>query len=234
MRPFRSRFLLAAATASAAAACAPVSPRTGPAPETSIQAARVRARALTGADARPLQVIYPDSLGMVRVTVFTNYAPYRDSLARAARRITLPTLWVTLSGEVRDSCAHFTRGREAAETVRLLGLLPGDDRGRFFVEMEVPATSLFRPAPNPDPTRAIPCAAASAAGACDAPSSVDPEQAAVLERARGTAYPFTGLGYTYNWRAGAPPYGATELIVRAGTVARLIDAQEPIPYCRAS
>lgn len=186
-----------------------------------------RARALTAADVRPLRVPRADSAGLVRVAVFTTYPGYR-----AGGTMTLPELWVTLAGEVRDSCAHFADGREAAETVKLLGLLPGDEAGRYFAELEVPLGSLFRPAPDPDPTRTLPCWEGSLPAACAAPPGVDTAVVRLVSQSRASSYPFTGLGFTYNWRDRAPPYGASEFVVRRGTAARVVGTWEVPAYCR--
>lgn len=204
-------------------ACIPA-PATAPTPgPTPLE----RARALTVADVRPLLVPRPDSAGRVRVAVFTTYPGYRT-----AEAMTLPELWVTLAGEVRDSCAHFGDGRESAETVKLLGLLPGDEAGRYFAELEVPLASLARPAPDPDPTRALPCADGSLPAACAAPPGVDTAVARLVAQSRASSYPFTGLGFTYNWRDRAPPYGASEFVVRRGTQARVVGTWEVATYCR--
>jgi hypothetical protein len=159
--------------------------------------------------------------------LFTSYAGYADSLARGATgELVVPEVWVTLEGEVRDSCARFPREAVEVETARLLGLTPRDGPGRSFVVLELPAAALFRPAADPDPTRAEPCLSAG----CPAP----PDSAAMrafLERQRATGYPFTGLGYTYNWRDGAPRYGASEYVIRAGTRVRVVSVTAPDRYC---
>ena len=44
-------------------------------------------------------------------------------------------------------------------------------------------------------------------------------------------YPWTRLGYTYNWHPGSPRYGASEYLVRANTRIR-VDATRPAAaYC---
>jgi hypothetical protein len=218
---------LAAAALALAAACAPARPA-GPAPDPpAFRAALAAARALTPADVLPLRVARPDARGAVRVVVFTPYPGYADTLARGATgELELPELWVTLEGEVRDSCAHFPRGAVEVETARLLGLTPRDGPGRRFVVLEVPAASLFRPSADPDPSRALPCLSSGC--------PLVPDSAAMrgfLDRQRADGYPFTGLGYTYNWRDGAPRYGASEYVVRSGSRARVVSVTPPAAYC---
>jgi hypothetical protein len=42
-------------------------------------------------------------------------------------------------------------------------------------------------------------------------------------------YPWTRLGYTYNWRPGADKYGASEYVIRKGATVKVTDI---IPYQR--
>jgi hypothetical protein len=45
-------------------------------------------------------------------------------------------------------------------------------------------------------------------------------------------YPWTRLGYTYNWHPGSPRYGASEYLVRAGSVATNVAVRHVRAYCR--
>jgi hypothetical protein len=44
-------------------------------------------------------------------------------------------------------------------------------------------------------------------------------------------YPWTRLGYTCNWHPGSPRYGASESLVRAGSVATGVAVQHVRAYC---
>jgi hypothetical protein len=46
-------------------------------------------------------------------------------------------------------------------------------------------------------------------------------------------YPWTRLGYTYNWRPGASRYGASEYVVRAGSRVRVLSVAPAAEYCAA-
>ena len=107
-----------------------------------------------------------------------------------------------------------------------------------LVEMTVQVDDVFRPSADGDADTEFPC---------DDPKSTTcgnayPENASadhIAWMANNTlfsyeapgGYPWTRLGYTYNWRPGEDRYGASEFIVAAGsivTIDRVLDARS---YC---
>jgi hypothetical protein len=54
----------------------------------------------------------------------------------------------------------------------------------------------------------------------------------LLDR-RGNGYPWTRLGYTYNWRPGTDKYGASEYVVRKGATVNVLDVIPYQQYCAA-
>ena len=145
--------------------------------------------------------------------------------------------WVTMVPEVRDSCSGYGPALRLRLN-QLLGLPPqGGDT--LMVEMTVPLDSVCAPWPTPRRRRSIHAATPSrrsAANASQPPCS------------RGTygwmadnlltrwqvpnGYPWTRLGYTYNWHPGSPRYGASEYLVRKGTVASGVTVNHVRAYCR--
>jgi hypothetical protein len=197
----------------------------------------------------PLFPATPDSAGNVRVATLTtwNYPAGEQQLQRA--------IWVSVVPEVRDSCLTWDE-EGTALTMRLrqlIGLRPADSVSHF-VEMTVPVAALFRPTVDPAVTTQWPCPDGPSGGACGLsfPRGVDPAHVAWMANqmlsawqvpngfpadtasggGRGTlGYPWTRLGYTYNWHPGSPRYGASEYLVRAGSRIR-VDATFPIAaYC---
>ncbi|HEX8903806.1 MAG TPA: hypothetical protein VF771_03135, partial [Longimicrobiaceae bacterium] len=153
-------------------------------------------------DVLPLKAAAPDSNGNVRVVTFTSY-PY------AAGPTTLPLdVWVTLVPEVRDSCRTFAADELPLRLLQLLGL-PSDATNTSMVEMLVPAASLVRPAADPAITTRYPCGDSIQAGCGQRfPAGVDSAHVRriaelFLTRWRQPGgYPWTRLGYTYNWHPG--------------------------------
>lgn len=253
----RSRLALAlAAPLLVLAACAPVAAPTGPAPRGPASPTdAVYAQALANSamyapeHVLPLFPIVPDAEGNVRVVTLTTW-----SYEPGPQRLGPDDIWVTAVPEVRDSCAGWTPGELTMRLRQLLGLRPTDSVSHF-VEMTVPAAAMFRPTVDPSVTTRWPCPQGEVAGgACGVqfPHGVAPEHVEWMARqmlsswqtpngfpadtasggGRGTlGYPWTRLGYTYNWHPGSPRYGASEYLVRGGAEVR-VDSTHPIrAYC---
>jgi hypothetical protein len=154
---------------------------------------------------------------------------------------TLPEdVWVTGEGEVRSRCRRHKRLGMFLR--QLLGLHPTSPI-RHFVTFSVTRADVFRPAVDPDPTTRWPCRDPRAANCGQAFPAGTPvshliwmanEMATAWEVATPVArdgYPWTRLGYTYNWRQGADRYGASEYVVRAGATVEVAAVTPYRRYC---
>lgn len=178
----------------------------------------------------------------VRVATVTDYDGYHLGENTLGREI-----WVTAVPEVRIRCMGVP-GDLALFLRMLLGLHP-DAPVKHFVLFDVHEGDIFRPAADPDPTRPWPCADPAADRNCGENLPADAGEEHVRWMAehmlsqyvvipsrletKSTGYPWTRLGYTYNWRPGAEKYGASEYVMRKGAVvnvAAIVPFQE---YCRA-
>jgi hypothetical protein len=140
-------------------------------------------------------------------------------------------VWVTLDGDVRERCGAFPSD-PAAQRLRLQQLLglPAAAEDRMFVVMRAESKDVFRPCPDPDPTRA----------ACDAsfPAGVDVTHKAwlaeqmVARYKRYEGYPWTRLGYTLDWAPGGPKAGASEFVLRRGSRIDVLAKVDTADYCR--
>ena len=97
--------------------------------------------------------------------------------------------------------------------------------------MQAGVRDIFRPCPDPDPTKAE-CGNAF-------PENVDVNHKAwlaeqVLQRYQTApqGYPWTRLGYTYDWNPASPRYGASEYVVRKGSKVTVTEKQPTAAYCR--
>jgi len=226
---------------------------TGPAPVDSLDQAyalgMANAAMYSPRNVLPLKPALPDSAGNVRVVRLSS-APMtvgRDSLDWQK--------WVTVVPEVRDSCARWTEeGADVKMRLRqLLGLHPADSVA-WFSEMTVPAAAMFRPTVDPAVTTRWPCANGLADASC---GLVFPDSVGAAHRAwmanqmlsswqvpngypasgqgqPGLGYPWTRLGYTYNWHPGSPRYGASEYLVRQGAWVNVTSVNSIAAYCAAS
>jgi len=157
-------------------------------------------------------------------------------LRKPGRHLILRTdVWVTPGNEVQRRCRRIDAS-EAELQLRLeqmLGLPPGSGSGRRFVELWVRPADLFRPCPDPaiDRVRCTP--------EVD-PATISPEHrewlaetAEDLHRpARSGGYPWTGLGYTYDWGDPYTEVGFTELVVHRRAEVRVRRVAPTRGYCR--
>lgn len=245
MLSFDPRFVraLAAAVLVLGGACAPaVRPSPVPDPQATedsvlYQRAVYAAAVYRAEDVLPLKPAVADPSGALRVVTYTTYPGYKvDTMTLQVE------LWVTLVPEVRDSCATF--GSEPDERLhQLLGLPPvKPGEVRKFVEMTVSPADVFRPASDPAIGTGWPCANHGAAAQCGNafPDSVAPSHVRwIADRVfsqwqEPNGYPWTRLGYTYNWHPGSPRYGASEYVIRRGSRVR-VTSITPVPdYCGLS
>jgi hypothetical protein len=141
-------------------------------------------------------------------------------------------VWVTLAPEVAEFCRALDGG--AAEVaLRLeqrLGLPAHGGKDRF-VELWVDPADLFRPCPDPE-IEDRECES-------DFPRSsrvgVSDEHRRWIEELRGRSYgtpgfPWTRLGYTYDWGSAAH-VGASEFVVRQGATVEVRAVERTSSYC---
>ena len=160
-------------------------------------------------------------------------------------------VWVTLVPEVRDSCGDWQDGDKSMRLRQLLGLQPTTPVA-YFAEMRVPAAGLFRPTANPDIATDTLCTPGQSGWECalEFPAGVsekhvrfmvdqafsawkmpDGYPAAGTGEWRRLGYPWTRLGYTYNWRPGSPRYGASEYVIEPGTRVTVTGTFSINAYC---
>jgi hypothetical protein len=163
-------------------------------------------------------------------------------------------VWVAFSDQVVQFCSQFPQQDLPLRMQQLLGLPPQleppADSWKFLVVRVVRPDQLFRPCADPSPSTPGPCPA-------NFPDGVTVERRAWLagqaffawQQYDGTpskgGYPWTRLGYTYNWNPEAESIvGASEFVIPGGTpveVCGVVPAAElcapgsdPSVYCPAS
>ena len=230
--------LAAAALVALAAACTPAATGSGPVPrgeslETLYRAAIHDAAVYREDHVRRLNAAVPVN-DSVRVATFTDYGYTVGTTTLPAEQY----VWTTLVPEVQDSCRTFP-GDPKLRIEQLLGLPPGGTDS-LMVEFQVATSDIFRPAGNPAITTAYPCGDTLQVRCGDSfPADVSPahvrwiaDQTFQLWRQDG--YPWTRLGYTYNWHPGSPRYGASEYVIRGGATVQVLSVAPYRAYCAAA
>jgi hypothetical protein len=167
--------------------------------------------------------------GVDTVDVVT-WTAYPDSYRQPTVTLGFGDVWATLDPEVRERCREFDAATRTERLDQLLGL-PTSTQERMFVSLRVNVTDIFRPCPDPD-VFTTSCTAQPA-------STGSTEHLAWMARQSFTAaqvpggYPWTRLGYTYDWSPDAHHrYGASEYVIRRNAVVQVIGVpQSTEEYC---
>jgi hypothetical protein len=142
-------------------------------------------------------------------------------------------VWVTRVPQLQNSCAAFPADPDALRLrlQQFLGL-PAAPGARVVVLLEVDPADIFRPCPDPDPAKSE-CAATFPPGIDTAYKAWFAEQ--VLARYRQPdGYPWTRLGYTYDWAPGSTTIGASEFVIRKGAAVTVTATVPTGTYCHGS
>jgi hypothetical protein len=155
-------------------------------------------------------------------------------------------IWVTPVPEVQQKCQQFGSDELELSLRELLGLQPDAKIGNF-VAMSVRAGDLFRPSPNPVTTSESLCSNPDSDTTCGElfPDWVSNDHKSWIANQMLTSYlvsdthngaysyPWTRLGYTYNWKKGADRYGASEYVIRPGSIITVTSKTPYQQYCSA-
>lgn len=171
--------------------------------------------------------------GLLKVVTWTNYPGYDKALGQA-----LPLsreVWVTTSPELQQFCRALPEALKTDPTrlqLRLeqkLGLPPGGNKDRI-VALWVHPEDLFRPCPDAEISDSV-------CGTRFPDASSSGHQAWFGRLSAGSyvipgGYPWTRLGYTYDWNPDDVEFGLSEFVIRAGSQV-IVDSVTPTAaYCR--
>lgn len=186
---------------------------------------------------RALHPLVADANGEVVVATLTSL----DGKVGDLLPVTGAGVWVTAVPEVQEICRGFT-GDAVMGLRQLLGLPPDAHVPRMIV-LRAKAADVFRPAVDPDVSTAMPCDLLREAPTprdCgnSFPSDTTASHYAWMASQElelhelPNGYPWTHLGYTYNWTPGADRYGASEYVIRPGAPVVIVENVTPEVYCR--
>lgn len=190
---------------------------------------------------RQLTAIHAHSPGLVwrgepgkselLVVTWTSWNGFDDSVGQST---TLGReTWVTVAHQTRDFCRdHEPRTLDAVQLrlEQLIGLPPEGTRNRF-VQLWIDTDDLFRPCPDPE----INDQACGVDYPQSAFSTTDPEYRAWFDQLTADmygddGYPWTRLGYTYDWSK-PDGVGLSEFIVRQGATVEVAAVTGNAEYC---
>jgi hypothetical protein len=153
-------------------------------------------------------------------------------------------VWVTVDPAVKQHCAGLTGAALSLRLQQLLGLPPGDAADWKFFTFTVRSADVFRPCADPRITTTsctldVPDARHGLSDATQAAHLRFMLQQMLTAYRVGfdsTGYPFTGLGYTYDWKPDSETHhvGLAEYVVRRGAVVRDVQEIDTADYCAKS
>jgi hypothetical protein len=165
--------------------------------------------------------------GRVKLLTWTGWDGY-DGLVGQDTTLSRE-VWATVVPELETACRAWglDGGATTLRLEQLLGLPPANGKTRFVAIFARPE-DLFRP-----------CASgAITAPTCglDFAADASPEHRAWVENLRGSSYgesgyPWTQLGYTYDWSGDGDEVGLTELVVRAGASVGVASVSDVAAVC---
>lgn len=186
---------------------------------------------------RPLRPLTPEPDGTVLVaTLTTKDGNVGDSITAGANG-----MWVTGVPEVKDICHGWT-GDVEMRLRMLIGLPPNEQIPNMLI-LRANIADIFRPAPDASTSTRYPCAT-NADGSLPSdcgnsfPDGTTNDHykwmagSAFYLHQKPNGYPWTHLGYTYNWAPGADRYGASEYVIIGGKTATIVAKSTSADYCR--
>lgn len=181
-------------------------------------------------------VIEPDEIITVKTITqekerFVTWTSYPDSY-KAGEPSTLAwsETWVTLDGAVQEQCKLFEKESLTLRIQQFLGLPPQEKPAdRHFVVMEVNTSDMFRPCANGS-LLSTQCQSNFPENTSEAHKAWYAGQSA-LSYTFPKGYPWTRLGYTYNWNTAASEVGTFEYVIKKGTTVDIVSVTPTTEYC---
>lgn len=154
-------------------------------------------------------------------------------------------IWITLVPDLKRHCEGLTGAALSLRLQQLLGLPPGDATDRKIFTFSARSADLFRPCADPRITTtacALDLPDARRGGVTDATAAA--HLRFMLEQMLSSyrigfdrpGYPFTALGYTYDWKPDSETHhvGLSEYVVRHGAVVKDVEEIDTAAYCAKS
>lgn len=174
----------------------------------------------------PLPVITDDSMTVVSWIP----EPYRSSYPVGQTVGFDWNVWVTAVPQLQERCrtAPYDSSVVYRSVQQYLGL-PLAEGARFIATFRVATSDLFRACADPSMTSTS-CGETFPDGTSEAHRAWIATQSLTAYQRPG-GFPWTRLGYTYDWSTTATDVGAFEYVVKPNGTIRVIAADTPEAYC---
>ncbi len=160
--------------------------------------------------------------GASRVLMTTVTREYYDQNVGKEYNLSFGQLWVTAAGELRNWFAGSAGGYNELRLEQLMGFPPGIGYTRV-VELWVDPATLFRPTPDPEVSDTT-CGLDYPTGLYQQVSAAYREwfdHRATTIYSGSQPWPWTGLGYTYDWGDTTGHVGLSEFVVEQNATVKI-------------
>lgn len=166
----------------------------------------------------------------LKVVTWTSWDGYDSEVGQ--EMILSRDIWITPTPQIQQLTQTLAPDEEilTLRLEQLMGLPPNNGKNRW-VEMWVKPVDLFRPCPDADITDTE----------CDLyfPADATEEHKAwivnlTLSSYGENGYPWTRLGYTYDWGGVGTEVGANELVIRGGSTVMIESVQSNTDYLQSA
>ena len=189
-------------------------------------------------EVKPAELIaIPSGQPYVIMTTWTN-----ENIPTGPYTLTEDT-WVTITKQMQNACRKFPKNQVEEKIEELLGMPPMKSyQGWHLVTMQVPnqqanmsgsteSAGIFRPCVSTDSIRANQCS--FTADQTNSAYNAWTLNLMADEFTIADPYPWSGLGYTYNWDPQAKSIvGISEFLVTKGTKVQVLKSESASEYCK--
>jgi hypothetical protein len=179
------------------------------------------------------ELIWLGKPGASRILVVT-WTSQRKKDDKAASRNAEYDVWVTVAPELKNFCRklNLSSRKLTLRLEQLLGLPPNAGK-TVFKEIWVDPGNLFRPAPDPEITDRE---AGLGFPKSDKFLTVDNNHISWFNKTRSKSYsnggyPWTRLGYTYDWGNPTSEIGLSEFVIKKGAPIQIHSVVNADAYC---
>jgi hypothetical protein len=171
----------------------------------------------------------------VLMVTWTSFTGYNDKVGQATTLDPSRVVWVTAAPFVRNFCRAYRQSNPSADLNlrlrQLLGLPPNDQK-TTFVEFWVAPQDMFRPAPDPEITDHEAELDFRRTGEITTTSDYENWFNQLRESSYvAPGYPWTRLGYTYDWGNPNSEVGMSEFVIHGGATFTVAGAYTTQDYC---
>lgn len=163
----------------------------------------------------------------VLLVTWTSWDGFNDKISQS---LTAKETWVTVAPEIKEFCADnkISNDKKTLRLEQLLGL-PSNNGKKWFVEIWANPNDIFRPSPDSDITDHE----AELDFPKDTPQDyIDWFNALKNKSYDANGYPWTRLGYTYDWGNTKNKIGLSEFVVKTGSQIKINSVYTTADYCK--